>query len=337
MVLVGLAVAVAASTGFQIAYPIPRDQIRASLPRYYDATSACAETVPPHQFVHTGHRVGNPDAYARRLNGARPDPPQPARIADLMDHSFGELGLTAIEFDVRSSPLPGDQSVVVVHDPIKPGSLSETARTYMSANTLQRVFEHFVAREYYRAGYRLLIELKVPWGPELDAASRTLLDRTAAAVRSLDEHPDVDAIRPSIVFASFNLDALESMREALKSSATADCGYYLMATSNQFPQWVFNWFTPLPRFDGSIERQLTETPWLTGTVFSPRWVDRFVEIFNRINHDRVEGGLRPLDLHLAIYSETFDDYVRRLGEATSDGDRPLRHVAGLVYEVGGES
>ena len=170
MVLVGLAVAV--STGCQIAYPIPRDQIRASLPRYYDATSACAETAPPQQFVHTGHRVGNPDAYARSLNGARPDPPQPAPIADLMDHSFGELGLTAIEFDVRSSPLPGDQSVVVVHDPIKPGSLSEVARTYMSANTLQRVLEHFVAREYYLAGYRLLIELKVPWGPELDAASR---------------------------------------------------------------------------------------------------------------------------------------------------------------------
>jgi len=335
MVLVGLTVAV--STGCQIAYPIPRDQIRASMHRYYEATSACAETAPPQRFIHTGHRAGNPDAYARRLNGARPDPLHPAPMAELMDLSFGELGLTAIEFDVRSSPLPGDQSVIIVHDPIKPGSLSETARTYMSANTLRRVLEHFVERGYHRAGHRLLIELKVPSGPEMDTASRMLIDRCAAAVGSLDGHPDVDAIRPAIVFASFNLDALDSMRAMLESIAAADCGYYLMATSNQFPQWIFDWFTPLPRFDRSIEQQLTETPWLTGTVFAPKWVDRFVEIFNRINRDRVEHGLRPLDLHLAIYTESFDDYVRRLGAATSSGDRPLHHVAGLVYEVGGDS
>ncbi len=335
--LVVLVSTAALSTGCKIAYPIPRDQIRASMQRYYEATSACAETAPPQRFVHTAHRAGNPLAYARRLNGARPDPPQPALIADLMDLSFGELGLTAIEFDVRSSPLPGEQSVVVVHDPIKPAGLSKTARTYMRANTLRRVLEHFVAQGYYRDGRRLMIELKVPSGPEINAASRMLIDRIAAAVGSVDGHPDAAAIRPSIVFASFNLDALDSMRAALESGAAANCGYYLMATSNQFPQWVFDWFTPLPRFDPSIEQQLTETPWLTGTVFAPKWIDRFVEIFNRINRHRVERELRPLDLHLAIYSETFDDYVKRLGDATSGGERPLDHVAGLVYEVGGDS
>ena len=322
-----LAVA-AACAGCTTTYPISRDNVSWWTQRYYEATSAFADTTRPDQFIDTAHQVGSPEHYARRLDGKRPVPEQPADIADLMDVCFGELGFTAIEIDVHPSPLPGDLSVVVVHDPIKPGSLSQAARRYMRENTLTRVLRHFVARGYHREGRRVFIELK--------DADRKLIEGTAAAVTAFDGEADAALIRASIGFLSFNFQALAGLQAVLCSKETEGCGhgYYLMSTSNRFPSWVFDWFTPLPRFDDGVAERLATTSWLTGTVFAPHWIDGFVQSFNGINRDRAEHDLPSLELHLAVYTEPFDDYVERLRKESLDGANALRHVVGLVYELG---
>ena len=100
-----------------------------------------------------------------------------------------------------------------------------------------------------------------------------------------------------------------------------------------FPVALIDWFTPLQHFSDAFVDQLVATPWLTGIIFAPRWVRGFVEKLNGVNRDRAENGLTPLTPHMAIYTESFERYVRSMREGTSDGAEPLAHVNGLVYEL----
>jgi hypothetical protein len=327
-----MVVVFAACGGCRFSYEIPRAEAGEWMQRYYDATAPYAEIDPDYHRV--GHRAGNIGRYATNINGRTTKPADPASINSLMDEGFREIGLTALELDLRSSPLPDDTSVVIVHDDIKTGGLSDTATAYILGNTLETLFEHFLAQGYEREGRFLMLELKIPHrlDGELDEESLEILRRTAASMRSFADHPRSEALFASVGLATFSYAALELLRSEIGEEL--GCKYYLMGTSNRFPSWIFEWFAHIPRFDDDIETYLAETPWITGTVFSPRWIRQFREIFNDINDRRVSAGLPPLELHLAIYSEAFEDYEKLIARATNDGDDPLRYVKGFVFEIG---
>lgn len=315
-------------------HAIPQAEICERMDRYYEATAIYADVPQPERFVHVAHRAGNPAKFARSLDGRNPDRQQPADVVDLMDHCFGVLEMTAIEIDVQPSPLPNDRRVIVVHDRIRADRLSESGRRYMRDNTLRRAIEHFVAQGWPAQGRGLLIELKAEYESKkkgrLDEETLELISRITDAIADVVEVlPDPAPARSSIGFIGFSYHALDQLHSNLGDGYH----YYLTATSNQFPRWIFDWFTPFPRFDDAVVERLATTPWITGTVFAPRWISKFVETFNAVNERRAVQGLRHLEIILAVYPESFDDYVERLRKATTDGTVPLAHVTGLVYEL----
>ncbi|TDJ58415.1 MAG: hypothetical protein E2O40_01515 [Planctomycetota bacterium] len=326
------AIAIAACGGCRFSYAIPRAEAGEWMQKYYDATSPYAEIDVDHHRI--GHRAGNVKRYAHNLNGRTTTPADPACVNSLMDEGFREIGLTAVEVDLRSSPLPDDTRVVIVHDKIKAKPLSDTAIAYMRNNTLESLFDHFLAQGYERDGRLMMLELKIPHRPdgELDEQSIEIIRRTATTIRSFDDHPQRKRLMASISFLTFSFEGLKLLRAEI--GPDHGCGYFLLSSSNRVPSWIFDWFAGIPRFDDKIERTLAETPWITGTIFAPRWIRHFRQIFNEINDRRRAAGLRPLELHLAIYSEPFAEYRKLIARATNDGEDPLRNVKGLFFEIG---
>ncbi len=315
-------------------HTVPQAEIGEWRDRYYEATASCADVPPPEQFIHVAHQAGNPAKFARNLDGRDRQRPEPADVTDLMDHCFNVLEMTAIEIDVQPSPLPDDPSVIVVHDRIRADRLSESGRRYMRDNTLRRAIEHFVTQGWPGQGRGLLIELKAEYESKkkgrLDEPTLELIGRVTDAVADVVEGlPDPVPVRSSIGFLGFSYHALEQLHARLGDGYR----YYLTATSNRFPWWMFDWFTSLHRFDDAFIEHLATTPWITGTIFAPRWISKFAETFNAINELRAAQGLRHLEVIMAVYPESFDDYVKRLKKATADGTVPLAHVTGLVYEL----
>jgi hypothetical protein len=318
------------------AHAIPQSEIGEWMDRYYEATGIYADVPPPERFVHVAHRAGSPAKFARSLDGRNPDRQQPTDVVNLMDHCFGVLKMTAVEIDVQPSPLPNDRSVIVVHDRIRADRLSASGRRYMHDNTLRRTIEHFVKQGWPAQGRGILIELKAEYESkkrgQLDEETLEMISRITDTIADVVEGlPDPAPVRASIGFLGFSYHALDQLHANLGDGYR----YYLTATSNQFPRWVFDWFTPLPRFDEAVVKQLATTPWITGTFFSPRWISKFVETFNAVNELRAARGLQHLEIIMAVYPESFDDYVERLKKATADGTVPLTHVTGLVYELSG--
>lgn len=305
---------------------------RAKLPdwtkRYDQATRANSEAAPVGSFLHIGHRAGSFEEYARTINGELPT--RPRAVTELMDLSFTELGLNAIEIDVRRSPLEGDTSAVVVHDRISPGDLSRTAREYIRANTLSGLLRHYLAKGYHVQGKRIFVELKASNAAKLDVEARESIDRTAAALTTtLQGRADAETARRHVELISFNQHALEHARQALGTAAKAH-KLHLILTSNRHPEFTYQLIrSDLRPVDASLVSWLGKTSWVNGVLFDPRYVEGFASLFNRLNRKRERRGLAPLALHLSTYSHDFAGFVERLSAA---GQR-LRHVRGLVYEV----
>lgn len=292
--------------------------------RYRAEVAAVAEAAPVGSFVHTGHRGGSFEEYAKTLHAGRPPTWKP--VTALMDRAFDTLGLTAIEVDLRPSPLD-DRAVVVVHDPVDGARLDDAGRRYVERSTVRRVVRAFLDRGRHRRGQRLVFEIKAP-REGLDEASRQTVDRLARALNELlGGRPDEALARGALDLISFNHGALVRLHRALGPTG-AGHGLFLIVTSNQFPEWVFR-LGPQPPFSAGLQARLREVPWLRGVYFDPRFVDGFARLFNGISEDRQARGLRPLELHLSTFSYRLGDLVDRL----ADQPERLRHVRGLIYEI----
>ena len=305
---------------------LPRGELPEWTKRFGKAIRAHSDAAPA-SLLHIGHRAGSFEEYARNLDGelehARP-------VTELMDMSFGPLGLNAIEIDVRSSPIEGDTRAVVVHDRIDPAALSTSARDYIDANSVTRLLRHFVQKGYHRQGKRLFVELKASNASGLDAEGRAAIDRTAQALETtLRSRSDASLVRKHVELISFNRFALEHARKALGAAAPLH-RLHMILTSNQHPDFTYELIREdLRALDDTLTTWLSGTPLLNGVLFDPRYVDGFATLFNRINAKRKARGLDPLDLHLSTYSHDYLGFVERM---SATGQR-LRNVRGLVYEV----
>lgn len=305
---------------------LPRAELSQWTKRFAKATRAHSDVAPVGSLLHIGHRAGSYEEYARTLEG---DLSHVRRVVELMDMSFGPLGLNAIEIDVRSSPLEGDESAIVVHDRIA-GELSAHAREYIGANTLRGLLRHYVRRGYHRQGKRLFVELKAPDAAGLDAEARAAIDRTVAALETtLRQHADAKLVRSHVEFISFNRHALKYARKALGAAAPLHRLHMILTTNQQAGAALAVIRGDLAVLDSTQTAWLADTSLLSGILFDPRYVDDFTSLFNGINRQRTERGLSPLALHLSTYSHDYPSFVARLA---AEGKR-LRHVRGLVYEV----
>ncbi len=336
----GAALAVAPLAGCQ-SVSISPEQLASAKERYYAAASLYGRTTSADDFIHAGHRGGAVDEFADRLSGAELDPPNPRDVVALMDRSFGELGLTAIEIDVQPSPLD-DAAVVVAHGRIDGADLTEPARRYIRRNTLASVLDHFVAKGWHARGRRLLIELKAPYGhgrpDELADHTVELISRTAVVLTRFDDRPDALAIRRAISILSFHPIALARLHAAVAAAREPDAagpggdhGWLLLLTSNQFPRFFFRMST-LPPLDASSEEHLVE-PWLTGTILDPIWIDEVGRLLRRVQQRRRRAGLAPLDVLFGTYSSDLEEWAAALAKATWDGAHPIENVRGVVYEI----
>ena len=93
-----------------------RGEFPAAVDRYYAAVAPAVEAAPLSSFVHTGHRAGSFEEFAKDLHGGIPAQPKP--VSELMDRAFDELGLTSVEVDVRSSPLNERDRKVLRKSPV---------------------------------------------------------------------------------------------------------------------------------------------------------------------------------------------------------------------------
>lgn len=304
--------------------PQPAAKFPAVLERYEAAVAEEAQVAPLGSFVHTGHRAGSFQEFAKTLYAGDAGARRP--VAELMDRAYDAFGLDGIEVDVRASPLNA-RDVVVVHDRIDVAPLDEAGRAYAEANTARGLLEHFLARERHRDGRRIVFELKAP-RDGLDAATEEAVDRLARTLNEvLGPRADAALARGAVDLLSFNHAALERMHDAL-GEAGAGHGLYQIVTSNQYPEWIFR-FGPQPPFDAALEAKLREVPWLRGVYFDPRFVDDFAQLFNSISEEREAHGLNALELHLSTFSHERADFTARLAAEPE----PLRHVSGLIYEI----
>ena len=326
--------AVAGAAGCKHSYPIASDGLASWKQTYYDATSAYADMAPPERFVHTGHQAGSYREYARTVKTTTVRPREARDVVDLMDQSFNGLGLTAVELDVQLARLPQGPAVVIVHDEIHRHELEGRALEYAGANTVERILDHFVDQGYHRQGRHVYFELKSRHGWDAPLADKTIemLNRLAAVIATYDRHPEARRIRRSIGFFAFSYEALHYLHIALDGDGPARYSYFLMATSNRFAEWTFQW-TVLPPFNERVQEILATTPWISGTVFAPRWINRYGPIFNGINASRLEQGLKPIDLYFALYAESYENYVAGLKRQTNGGADRIGHVSGFVYEI----
>jgi hypothetical protein len=321
-----LVLAVAASVWWLVPswVSLPRRELPTWTQRFALATHTHADVAPGSSLLHIGHRAGSYEEYAKNLAGdldhARP-------VTELMDLSFGELGLNVIELDVRSSPIEGDEHAVVVHDRIAPGALTVDAREYIRQNTFEALVRHYVSQGYHRQGKRLFVELKAAEASGVDPEGRSAIERVAAALtRVLKGRADAARVRSHIELISFNRFALAHARETLG----AEHCLHLILTSNRHPGFALELVRPdLRALDEGVTAWLAKTPLLSGVFFDPRYVEGFAALFNGINRRRGERGLSPLAVHLSTYSHDYAGFVERLAGA---GQR-LRNVRGLIYEV----
>jgi len=301
--------------------PQPAAEFPAVLERYEAAVAEEAKVAPLGSFVHTGHRAGSFQEFAKTLYAGDAAARRP--VVELMDRAYDEFGLSGIEVDVRASPL-NERDVVVVHDRIDVAPLDEAGRAYAEANTARGLLEHFLAGERHLDGRRIVFELKAP-RDGLDPATEQSVDRLA---RTLNEVLGARPLaRGAVDVISFNHAALQRMHAALGEAGAAH-GLYQIVTSNQYPEWIFR-FGPQPPFDATLEAKLREVPWLRGVYFDPRFVDDFAHLFNSISEEREAQGLNALELHLSTFSHERAEFAARLAAEPE----PLRHVSGLIYEI----
>jgi hypothetical protein len=301
-----------------------RGEFPAAVGRYHAAVAEVTEAAPAGSFLHTGHRGGNYQAYAKNLQRGLPE--RPLSLAVLMDEAFEELGLTAIEIDVRPSPLEGGEALVV-HDIVDGAALNTVGRDYVLQNTVRKTVEYFLAREHHLLGRRLVFEIKAP-REGLDASAEQAVDRTARTLNEvLTGRADEAAARGALDLISFNHLALVRLHAALGASA-AGHGLYQIVTSNQYPEWLYAISTQ-PPLNAQRLAELRETPWLRGVYFDPKFIDGFARLFNGINQARKAAGLGLLEIHVSTYSHDLDGLMARLQADTE----PLRHVRGLMYQI----
>ena len=310
--------------------PVWKPLARRHMPRWTQRFAKAAEAhselrTPPEGLIQIGHRAGSFEEYAKSVD----DLESKRSVNELMDLSFGELGLNAIEVDVRSSPLD-DVKAVVVHDAIAPGELSVAARKFIRANSVAAVLRHFVAKGYHRQGKRIFFELKASDATRLDPDAKAAIDGTAAALEAiLRGRTDAALVRRHVELISFNQHALEYASVALGAAAPLH-RLHMILTTNQHSKLLFETVrSDLRVLDEAVTAWLAKTPLISGVFFDPRYVDGFAGLFNGINERRTCRGLAPLALHLSTYSHDYAEFVERLKAA----GQPLKNVRGLVYEV----
>lgn len=271
-----------------------------------------------------GHRAGSFEEYPLAFA------PQEhfQDVAVLMDRSFHELKLSAIEIDIRQTSVQGRPLVYVAHDQVTP-PFSRPTMEALERNSLRRVLSHYLARGYQHQGKKIFIEIKTEarpyWRshPAIIASERLLIARAIEEIKNLiHSHPERQKLEKLFNFAGFNFFALE-----YQATLAPEFSSYWIATSNGGVELSLLSLLGLGGLNSFMREHLAQASWLDGVWFDPFWIERYPRVFNQINEKRAS----PLEFYLSTYGFNDSIYAYKLWKNHFSGE--LDHFRGLIFDI----
>ena len=340
--------------------PENNDSLKNGIEEYVELVAKLVPGEQSPRLLKIGHMAGSYKQYPKSIDKIeKMNEPvdsliargQLQHVADLIEFSFKDLELDAVEIDVQMGwgRERRKRVIYVTHDPIKqaPDEYSEDVSRYLQSNRLDSVLSKFIESGYFREK-GLFIEFKCKRHDRLSESDSLVIRGTLNTIadvvksRAWKSSEEKEVFLGHVGFASFNLGALveaaryDSIKAIYKDVPNhSRPKLFYIASSNRFVgrlASVLPWTRSLNFLSRKMLKKIAEFRELTGVWFDPCGVKDFVDSFSRkiISHrSRLPNPPPPLEFHISTYKLGKGEFEKRILREKGQ----MEAVKGMVFDI----